>query len=94
MVKYTHGGLAFSDDWGTLRNAANSALLALLYAKHFNGTQQALPYSCWALSQIRCSRNITSLLYACVDWYEVFLIAGLRFFWSNLIHEVITRFRR
>eukprot|EP00884_Botryococcus_braunii_P022001 jgi/Botrbrau1/8485/Bobra.0237s0100.1 len=53
VVKYTRGGLAYSDEWGTLRNAANSALLALIYAKHLGDPQAALPYSCWAMSQIR-----------------------------------------
>jgi hypothetical protein len=53
VVTYTRRGLAYSDDWGTLRNSANSAMLAMIYARHLEGTPRAIPYSCWAASQIR-----------------------------------------
>ena len=52
QVKYTRGGLAYSDDWGTLRNAANSAMLALVHANSLP-ERDALPYRCWALGQVR-----------------------------------------
>ena len=47
VVNVTAGGLAYADDWGTLRNSANSALLALVYAKHV-GKEKGAPYACWA----------------------------------------------
>jgi len=53
QVRYTRRGLAYADDWGTLRNAANSALLALVYAQHDPAAAPAL--ECWALSQLRCA---------------------------------------
>ncbi|KAK9821120.1 hypothetical protein WJX81_000795 [Elliptochloris bilobata] len=51
VVRYTRRGLAYADDWGTLRNAANSALLALVYARHTPDSAPAL--ECWAQSQLR-----------------------------------------
>ena len=51
-VHYSRKGLAFADDWATLRNSANAALLALVYAKHV-GPRAGAPYECWALSQLR-----------------------------------------
>lgn len=51
QVRYTRRGLAYADDWGTLRNAANSALLALVYARHDPAAAPAL--ECWAQSQLR-----------------------------------------
>jgi len=54
VVNVTAGGLAYADDWGTLRNSANSALLALVYAKHV-GKEKGAPYACWA--QVRERRG-------------------------------------
>jgi hypothetical protein len=51
-VRYSRRGLAFADDWATLRNSANAALLGLIYAKHV-GPRAGAPYECWALSQLR-----------------------------------------
>ena len=53
QVRYTRRGLAYADDWGTLRNAANSALLALVYARH--APDAAPELECWAQSQLRCA---------------------------------------
>lgn len=52
QVNYTRGGLAFSDDWGALRNTANVAMLAFLVAQDLP-QQQARPYECWAHGQLR-----------------------------------------
>ena len=52
-MRYTRRGLAYADDWGTLRNSANSALLALVYARHAPDAAPAL--ECWAHSQLRCA---------------------------------------
>ena len=52
QVNYTRRGLAFSDDWGSLRNAANVAMLAFLVAQPLPASE-ARPYECWALSQLR-----------------------------------------
>jgi hypothetical protein len=51
-VHYSRKGLAFADDWATLRNSANAALIGLVYAKHV-GPRAGAPYECWALSQLR-----------------------------------------
>ena len=35
-VTYTNKGLAWKDQWGSLRYAANAALIALVYAKNID----------------------------------------------------------
>lgn len=42
MVQYTPGGLAWSQDWGSLRMAANAAFLAVVYAKQTARARPAL----------------------------------------------------
>ena len=52
QVAYTPGGLAYSDDWGSLRNAANMAFLAALHVSS-TGCFKAPPPStriCYHLS--------------------------------------------
>ena len=58
VVNVTAGGLAYADDWGTLRNSANSALLALVYAKHV-GKEKGAPYACWAQVRKRGGGRVT-----------------------------------
>ena len=52
QVNYTRMGLAFSDDWGALRNTANVAMLAFLVAQPLPAAQ-AQPYECWGHAQLR-----------------------------------------
>lgn len=59
QVRYTRRGLAYADDWGTLRNSANSALLALVYARH--APDAAPELECWAQSQLRCAAAAPTL---------------------------------
>ena len=53
QVNYTRQGLAWSDQWGALRNTANAAMLALVHAEGLPAAQ-ARRHQCWALSQLRC----------------------------------------
>jgi hypothetical protein len=43
MVHYSPGGLAWAQDWGSLRMTANAAFLAVVYAKE---VARALPPPC------------------------------------------------
>ncbi|MGH8048997.1 MAG: glycoside hydrolase family 9 protein [Chthoniobacterales bacterium] len=51
-VQMTPGGLAWLDQWGSLRYAANTAFLALIYARTA-GAKHADRYSAFATRQIR-----------------------------------------
>jgi len=51
-VTYTEGGLAFLDQWGSLRYSSTTAFMALLYAKDLNNTQQRNDYINFAKGQI------------------------------------------
>ncbi|KAK9827642.1 hypothetical protein WJX81_002329 [Elliptochloris bilobata] len=55
QVQYSPAGLAWGQDWGSLRMTANAAFLALVYAKQIAPTNPgvAAKYSCWARSQVR-----------------------------------------
>ena len=56
QVSYTVRGLAFRRTppfWGALRDTANAAHLALVYARHAPAEAPAL--RCWAASQLRCA---------------------------------------
>ena len=55
-MSYTARGLAFRwtpPFWGALRDTANAAHLALVYARHAPAEAPAL--RCWAASQLRCA---------------------------------------
>ncbi|KAK9857213.1 hypothetical protein WJX84_008133 [Apatococcus fuscideae] len=55
-VQYTPQGLAWTWGGGQLRNVANAALIAQVYAKKLTAageTAKARHYQCWALAQMR-----------------------------------------
>lgn len=51
-IKYTPGGLAWLDQWGANRYAANTSFLALIYSKYFPSRPKKTKYYNFAVSQI------------------------------------------
>ena len=51
-IKRTTGGLAFLDQWGSLRYSSTASFMALLYANSLNNSQQKTDYIAFAKSQI------------------------------------------
>jgi hypothetical protein len=51
-VKYTDGGLAFLDTWGSLRYSSTTSFMALLYAQGLENTQRKIDYINFAKGQI------------------------------------------
>ncbi len=51
-IKYTTGGLAFLDRWGSLRYSSTASFMALLYAQGLDNTQKRADYIAFAKGQI------------------------------------------
>ncbi|CAL5226752.1 g9605 [Coccomyxa viridis] len=54
-ITYTPGGLAWGNQWGTLRFVTNAAMIASVYANNVQSTDPTMShrYSCWARSQMK-----------------------------------------
>ncbi|KAK9867945.1 hypothetical protein WJX84_010587 [Apatococcus fuscideae] len=52
-ITVTPKGLAWTTDWGSLRNSANAALIAMIYSNQVTNITLATQYRCWAQGQIR-----------------------------------------
>ncbi|KAK9858827.1 hypothetical protein WJX84_008301, partial [Apatococcus fuscideae] len=52
-ITVTPKGLAWTTDWGSLRNSANAALIAMIYSNQVTNVTLAAQYRCWAQGQIR-----------------------------------------